>query len=427
MTGQNTSSARVILGDCTEVMRDLARDGVLVDAVVTDPPYHFASIVSRLGSADAAPIQSGQTGAYARASTGFMGQEWDGGDIAFRVDTWRRVFDVMKPGAHLIAFAATKGYHRMVCAIEDAGFEIKDMIPWLYATGFPKSHNLDGDWQGWGTALKPAIEPVVLAQKPISESSIEANVLRWGVGAININACRIPVDDDQYARNCSGRRGHDENRERAMDFHLTAGKGSDLGRWPANICHDGSAEVIEAFAEYGERGAIAPVHTRSTDKFRSTYGEFKGNVDEGGLTFRADSGTAARFFYSSKASQGERIFECKVCGAHTIGKPNCGHDDEWRADRTKLRTHPTVKPISLMRWYVEMVTPPGGLVLDPFAGTGTTAAAAREAGFSSLSIEASSDHVRDIGVRIGISVEDLISAKVEARNCEHGDQHDLFL
>lgn len=640
MTGQNTSLSRVILGDCTEVLRDLARDGFLVDAVVTDPPYHFASIVSRLGSPDAAPIQSGQTGAYARASKGFMGQEWDGGDVAFRVDTWRRVFDVMKPGAHLIAFAATKGYHRMVCAIEDAGFEIKDMIPWLYATGFPKSHNISkimrehgkvcccededlrdmptgvgsegsvsgiaqsdlraklhgeagfhsgegtspetenasrgelrgvrpgegnsagvakegkkphlqssvqrspegeglgqtrpqgsggtndlerdersgqsclegrGDTQapkgelqggplcqgpgmgevdvtkgrvhhgtqasdgpdvrlsadqggsgqshrpqslqqsseqsrtladerrpqarrggeicprcrkpmfseGLGTALKPAIEPVVLAQKPISETSIEANVLRWGVGAININACRIPIDDDQYARNCSGRRGHDQNRDRSMNFHLTAGNGSDLGRFPANICHDGSAEVLEAFAEYGERGAIAPVHTRSADKFRSTYGEFKGNVDEGGSTFRADSGTAARFFYSSKATQGERVFECKVCGQHKLGKLDCGHDE--------FRTHPTVKPISLMRWFVEMVTPPGGLVLDPFAGTGTTGAAAREAGVQSLMIEASENHVRDIGVRLGISVEDLLSAKVEAAQCSHGDQIDMFL
>lgn len=411
-------SQRVIHGDCTSVMRDLARDGLLVDSVVTDPPYHFASIVERLGGPDAAPIQSGQTGAYARASKGFMGQEWDGGDVAFRVDTWRRVFDVMKPGAHLFAFAATKGYHRMVCAIEDAGFEIRDMVPWLYGTGFPKSHNLDGQWEGWGSALKPAIEPVVLAQKPLSESSIEANVRRWGTGAIWIDGCRVAITDDQYARNCSGRRGHDENRERSMDFTLTAGKGSDIGRFPANLCHDGSDEVLDAFAAHGERGAVAPVHTRSSDKFRSTYGEFKGNIDEQGSTFRGDSGTAARFFYSSKATQGERIFECQVCGQHKLGKLDCGHDD--------YRTHPTVKPISLMRWYVRMVTPPGGLVLDPFAGTGTTAAAAMAEGFQSLSIEAEENHVRDIGVRLGIDVSDLLAAKVEAFPTNHGDQMDMF-
>lgn len=429
MTGQNTSSARVILGDCTEVLRDLARDGELVDAVVTDPPYHFASIVSRLGSPDAAPIQSGQTGAYQRASQGFMGQEWDGGDVAFRVDTWRRVFDVMKPGAHLIAFASTKGYHRMVCAIEDAGFDIRDMVPWLYGTGFPKSHNLDGDWEGWGTALKPAIEPVVLAQKPISKGSIEANVLRWGVGAINVDACRIHGDDAQGGSYTVKRfnPGADVNKTGAWKQDAIFEGEMKPGRWPANICHDGSVEVLEAFAEYGERGAIAPVHTRSGDKFRSTYGEFKGNVDEGGSTFRADSGTAARFFYSSKATQGERVFECKVCGAHTLGKPACGHDAEWAANREMLRTHPTVKPISLMRWYVEMVTPPGGLVLDPFAGTGTTGAAAREAGVQSLMIEASENHVRDIGVRLGISVDDLLSANVESAPCSHGDQIDMFL
>lgn len=415
-------SHRVIHGDCTSVMRDLARDGLLVDSVVTDPPYHFASIVERLGSPDAAPIQSGQTGAYARASKGFMGQEWDGGDVAFRTDTWRRVFEVMKPGAHLFAFAATKGYHRMVCAIEDAGFEIRDMVPWLYGTGFPKSHNLDGQWEGWGSALKPAIEPVVLAQKPLSESSIEANVLRWGTGAIWIDGCRVgwpggvPPEigtpgwggPAKMLTAAPGQKGETVERTRP----------SSLGRFPANLCHDGSEEVLDAFAAHGERGAVAPVHTRSSDKFRSTYGEFKGNIDEQGATFRGDSGTAARFFYSSKATQGERIFECQVCGQHKLGKLDCGHDD--------YRTHPTVKPISLMRWYVRMVTPPGGLVLDPFAGTGTTAAAAMAEGFQSLSIEAEENHVRDIGVRLGIDVSDLLAAKVEAFPTNHGDQMDMF-
>jgi site-specific DNA-methyltransferase (adenine-specific) len=417
---QNTSSA-VMHGDCTVLLRQAARDGLLVDAVVTDPPYHLASIVSRLGAADAAPIQSGATGAYKRASQGFMGQRWDGGDVAFRADTWRRIFDVMKPGSHLIAFAATKGYHRMTCAIEDAGFEIRDMVPWIYATGFPKSHNLDGDWEGWGSALKPAIEPVVLAQKPISESSIAANVARWGVGALNIDACRIHGDDAQGGTYKVKRfaPGADVNKSGAWKQDAEFVGEMKPGRWPANLCHDGSEEVLTAFAAYGERGAAAPVHLRNADKHRNIYrGSFKGNVDEGGSTFHADSGTAARFFYSSKATQGERIFECRTCGAHTVGKPDCGHED--------LRTHPTVKPISLMRWYVEMVTPPGGLVLDPFAGTGTTAAAAREAGVQSLSIEADENHVRDIGVRLGVDAKDLLTAKVQARPVDHGAQGDMF-
>lgn len=413
------TSIHLIHGDCTEALRDLARQSFLVDSVVTDPPYHFASIVERLSAPDAAPIKSGATGAYARASRGFMGQEWDGGDVAFRAETWRRVYDVMKPGAHLVAFAATKGYHRMACAIEDAGFEIRDMLAWLYGTGFPKSHNLDGDWEGWGSALKPGIEPICFAQKPISETSIEANVLRWGVGAINIDACRVPVDDDQYARNCSGRRGHSDNRDRTSNYHLTAGSGSDLGRFPANVLHDGSDEVLEAFAAFGERGAVAPVHTRQADKFRATYGAFKGNTDEEGRTFRGDSGTAARFFYSSKASQGERVFECNVCGQHRVGKLSCDHDD--------YRTHPTVKPPSLVQWLIELVTPPGGLVLDLFAGTGTTGIAARASGKSALLIEAEANHVRDIGVRLDMPVEDLLQARVSAHPVSTDNQMDMFL
>lgn len=413
------SVARVIHGDCTEVLRDLARQSFLVDSVVTDPPYHLASIVERLGSADAAPIQSGATGAYRRASQGFMGQTWDGGDVAFRPATWRRVFDVMKPGAYLVAFAATKGYHRMACAIEDAGFEIRDMVAWLYGSGFPKSHNLDGEWEGWGSALKPAIEPIVLAQKPISESSIGANVARWGVGALNIDGCRVPVEDEQYAKNCSGRRGHADNRERSSNYHLTAGQGSDAGRWPANVCHDGAPEVLDAFAAFGNRGAIAPVHTRSGDKFRSTYGAFAGNVDEEGSTFRGDTGTAARFFYSSKATQGERIFECRECKQHRLGKLDCGHDD--------YRTHPTVKPPPLMQWLVALVTPPNGLVLDPFAGTGTTGSAALASNFKALLVEADSNHVRDIGLRLGIDVSDLLAADVVATPVHAVDGQEALL
>jgi len=335
-------NVRVIHGDCVVVMSDMARQSLLVDAIVTDPPYHLASIVARLGSPDAAPIQSGATGVYARGSKGFMGQTWDGGDVAFRVETWRRAYQLLKPGGHMVAFASTKGYHRMVCAIEDAGFEIRDMVAWLYGTGFPHSHNLEGDWDGWGTNLKPGIEPIVLAQKPISESSIEANVARWGVGAINIDACRIHADDAQGGSYTVRRFAPGAEVNKTGAWKQDKGFEGEMkpGRWPANVCHDGSDEVLEAFAAYGERGAIAPVHTRRSDKFCNVYGSFASNVDEAGSTFRGDSGTAARFFYSSKATQGERVFECRECGAHTLVKPGCGHDD--------LRTHPTVKPAALM-------------------------------------------------------------------------------
>lgn len=399
---------RVIHDDCTAALRGLARDGALVDAVVTDPPYHLASIVARLGQPDSAPIQSGATGVYARSSSGFMGQQWDGGDIAFRPDTWRRVYDVMKPGAHLVAFAATKGYHRMACAIEDAGFEISDMLLWLYGTGFPKRHTL----------LKPAVEPIVFAQKPISEDSIDANAARWGVGAINIEACRIPADDG-YTENAVTQGVNTARSSFAPAGARQTFKPAKAGRWPANVLHDGSDEVEDAFAAFGERGAIAPVTVRNADKFRNVYnGSFAGNIDEAGSTFQGDGGTAARFFYSSKATQGERIFECTECGAHTVGKPACGHDN--------MRTHPTVKPLSLMEWLVKLVCPVGGLVLDPFAGTGTTAAAARAAGMQSLSIEADANHVRDIGVRLDLSVDEILNAKVQAAPVDHGDQWEMF-
>lgn len=418
------SAVRLLLDDCLIALDRLAGEGLQADAVVTDPPYHLTSIVDRLGSAGAAPIQSGVTGVYARSSAGFMGQTWDGGDIAFRVETWRKVWAVMKPGAHLIAFSATRTYHRMVCAIEDAGFEIRDMLPWLYGTGFPKSHNLEGEWDGWGTALKPALEPVVLARKPMI-GSVAENMALYGTGAINIDACRIPISAEEpfdgggQTRNGVNPSVHHEgwrrpwmNDPNAVAAHHERLRQSvdgarQLGRWPANLAHDGSEEVLEAFGAFGERGAVAPVHTRGADKFRTTYGAFKGDIDEEGSTFRGDSGTAARFFYSAKATDAERVYRCKTCGAHQLGKPKCGHDD--------LTSHPTVKPIDLMRWYVRMVTPPDGLVLDPFAGTGTTGAAALAEGRSALLIEREPGYAADIAVRLGMSLDRLAGESVRPR------------
>ena len=159
-------------GDCIEEMQKLIDDGVQVDSVVTDPPYHLTSIVKRFGKEDSAPAQFGTDGAYARASKGFMGKEWDGGDIAFRPETWELALKLLKPGGHLLAFSASRNYHRMAVAIEDAGFEIRDQMMWLYGSGFPKSMNV-GD--GWGSALKPAHEPIVMARKQLSEKSIKEN------------------------------------------------------------------------------------------------------------------------------------------------------------------------------------------------------------------------------------------------------------
>jgi len=218
----------IINGDCIEEMQKLIDQGVQVDAVVTDPPYHLQSIVDRFGKTSLSDNTKTSERArargdgYARMSAGgFMGQEWDGGDIAFRAETWRLAWELLKPGSHLLAFSASRNYHRMAVAIEDAGFEIRDQMMWLYGSGFPKSHNIGknvdktlgnvgkNEWEGWGTALKPAHEPIAVGRKPISESTVAKNVLKHKTGAINIDASRI------------------ESVEGVE------------GRFPANIMHDG--------------------------------------------------------------------------------------------------------------------------------------------------------------------------------------------
>lgn len=392
-------NVRLVHGDCLDVLPRLLEEGVRVDAVVTDPPYHLASIVDRLGSPDAAPIQSGATGVYARSSAGFMGQQWDGGDVAFRADTWRAVFALMRPGAHLVAFGGARTYHRMACAIEDAGFEIRDQIGWLYGTGFPKSHNLDGDWEGWGTALKPAWEPICLARKPLL-GSVADNIALFGTGAVNIDGCRVHADDAQGGAYTVKRLAPGAQVNATGEWKQDAIYEGETkpGRWPANVVHDGSDEVLESFAAYGQRGAIAPVHTRNGDKFRNTFGAFSGNVDEAGSTFRGDSGTAARFFYSAKAATEDRAGS----------------------------SHPTVKPVALMRWLVRMITPPGGLILDPFAGSGTTGAAARAEGFASILIERENEYADDICRRLGIDRAAAESTIVEGRPVNMTDAGPLF-
>lgn len=436
------SAVRLEVGDCREVLARMKAGHQLVDAVCTDPPYHLASIVKRLGNPDSAPIQSGATGVYARSSAGFMGQQWDGGDVAFDPATWVAIAAVMKPGAYLVAFGGTRTIHRMTAAIEAAGFEIRDRLwnaiaddthaqrfldsltgeqrdafalaieesrfggelAWLFGTGFPKSHNLDGAHEGKGTALKPAHEPIVIARKP-SSLPVPETVARYGTGAINIDECRLHAADAQGGAYTVRRLapGASVNSNGAWKQDRVYQGESKPGRWPANVVHDGSDQVIETFAAYGERGAIAPVHRRSADKFRGVYGAFKGDVDEGGVTFQGDSGTADRFFYSAKATDGERVFRCRQCGQHRLGRPRCGHKDAQGVD--DFHTHPTVKPIALMRWLVRLVCPPDGLVLDPFAGTGTTGAAALAEGRSALLIEQSEDYAADIAVRLGLTIE----------------------
>lgn len=338
--------------------------GARFHAVITDPPYHLASIVKRFGADGAAAAKVGATGAYARASKGFMGKQWDGGDIAFRPETWAAVGSVMLPGAHLVAFAGTKGAHRMACAIEDAGFEIRDTLAWLYGSGFPKSHNVGG---GWGTALKPAYEPIVLARWPMDRKTVAANVLAHGTGAINVNACRIAADDKtpapvgQFGGSSIGPSGHNGARD---------GRSDHLGRFPANVVHDGSEEVIAAFPQTSS-GTGAVKQATAAGHRANAYGA-ESRPAGTPMIAHGDSGSAARFFYSAKADKGDRL------------------DSK----------HPTVKPVDLMRWLVRLVTPKGGLVLDPFAGSGTTGMACMAEGFDCHLIEREAEYAADIRRRI---------------------------
>jgi site-specific DNA-methyltransferase (adenine-specific) len=412
-------SVRILIGDVRQRLRDLPDSSV--DSVVCDPPYHLTSIVKRFGSPTAAPInnrdeQEGRNGPYHRASKGFMGQQWDGGDVAFDPDTWAEVFRVLKPGGHLVAFSGTRTYHRMAVAIEDAGFEVRDMIAWHYGSGFPKSHDISKaidkaagaereliaqgaqvkrmipgadqnkkgwkkdsgrefvptvtaaatdaarEWEGWGTALKPATEPICLARKPLSEKSIAANVLKWGTGALNIDGCRIAHSgaDDLAASQAKNPGRGDLVSSGVYGAHRPQQSVNVEGRWPANLCHDGSDEVVAGFP-YTESGSIAPHHVRTTSKTKNTFGERAASPEQ----THGDSGSAARFFYCAKATTEER------------GEGN---------------NHPTVKPVSLMRWLVRLVTPKGGTVLDPFMGSGSTALACDAEQFDFIGCELSADY-----------------------------------
>lgn len=541
-------------GDNRDALRELPADSL--DSCVTDPPYALVSIVKRFGSPNAAPAKG--NAAYMRASAGFMGKAWDTGEVAFSPEFWAEVLRVLKPGAHLVAFGATRGYHRMACAIEDAGFEIRDSFAWLYSTGFPKSHNLDhkrgdlicgcenesnsvdilrdmrdasassavahqetgesilqrvvsqqdvcgsvssdfgeghccdyagsasasndafertnkpgmegwrdvpsppgqlrasevrslpagvvtngesgrlrdgtspshgetyrsrtdadgmrasfgpqaaaqqrnesgivagqsqsqdgGAWprcggcgkpmvpEGWGTAIKPAFEPIVLARKPLSEGTVAANVLRWRTGALNIGACRVPTDETITAtRNIAlgSSSGGVYSAANVPGVYVQ----NDAGRWPANVVHDGSPEVVEAFP-FNDAKPRAPREFRKVASGADADGntsaafgsESRKSGDVAGVD-RGDSGSAARFFYSAKAS---------------------------KADRAGSK-HPTVKPIELKRWLSRLITPPGGTVLDPFAGSGTTGAACVAEGFRAILCEREAEYVADIRRRL---------------------------
>ncbi len=401
-------SATVLQGDCRELMR--AMPAASVDSVVCDPPYDLVSVTKRLGKPGSAPIQHGTDGAYARAARGFMGQQWDGTGVAFDPATWVEVLRVLKPGGHLLAFGGTRTYHRMATAIEDAGFELRDQIAWLYGSGFPKSHNLDGEHDGWGTALKPAMEPIAVARKPLA-GTVAANMATYGVGALNINACRILA-----AEECGRTRGTFPYSDDAWG----AGEGSDLGRWPANVIHDGSDDVMAAFpAAPGQMGDVRG-NEASVPGYSGGFGR------SSACTKRGDTGSAARFFYCAKASKADRE---EGCDKLPLGRGGCETFDaairnRAGAERMLLRrnTHATVKPEALMRYLVRLVTPVGGTLLDPFAGSGSTGKAAVLEGMSFIGCELTAEYVPIAEARIAAAVQ----RKAEAERVEAERHPDLF-
>lgn len=381
-------------GDCLEVLAGMESDSV--DSVVCDPPYHLTSIVKRFGGESAAKAKSGKTGAYANLSAGFMGKQWDGGDIAFQPEVWRECLRVLKPGGYLLAFASARGFGRMSVAIEDAGFITHPLIAWVFGSGFPKAHNaakaIDrelgekgktladgkpvqpgeyvpaseeaGQWQGWyygGQSLKPAIEPIYMGQKPFSEKNGAANIVKHGTGAVNIDGCRVGMEGAR-------------NNGRKVDSEIYGKMGPidrvdyNKGRWPANLIHDGSEEVLAAFPDApGQQREVNDTFKPKTGT--AVYGDYGPRPT---ATPRDDGGSASRFFYCAKAGSNDRIGS----------------------------KHPTVKPVDLMAYLVRLVTPPGGTVLDPFAGTGTTGEAAWREGFKSILIEREEEYQSDIAERM---------------------------
>lgn len=390
-------SARILVGDCREALRGLP--DAAFDACVTDPPYHLTA--RKKGGCGQKSVNLNTPHGRARIGTGFMGMKWDGGDVAMDPATWAEVFRVLKPGAHLLAFGGTRTFHRIACAIEDAGFELIDCALWLYGTGFPKSKNLTGDHAGKGTALKPAWEPCIVARRPIAERNVQANVERYGTGCLNIEECRIAIGGGTRPKRESFSGPAKNVFGDGLSGCRAAGETS-VGRWPANVLHDGSDAIVAGFPR--DAGAAAPVTRRNADKTRNTYGAFAGNVDEDGSTFHGDSGSAARFFYCAKPSRAERNaglegFPEKVLN-WSSGEQSPGTFQSPGTNRMAENHHPTVKPVALMQWLVRLVTPTGGHVLDPFAGSGSTGIGALQEGCAFTGIEQDAEYARIAEARL---------------------------
>lgn len=387
----------IINGDCLEKLDKLDENSI--DAIVTDPPYGLTSITKRFGKEGSAPAKYGKDGSFARLSKGFMGKEWDGSGIEYNVEMWQKCLKVLKPGGYLLAFGGTRTYHRIACAIEDAGFEIRDCIMWLYGSGFPKSMNIglavdkklgneskvvgegrsgassrayqseetttagayqlkeaQNEWDGWGTALKPSYEPIIVARKPFKGSLVD-NVMKYGVGGLNIDECRIGQGSGKEKPNYLP-----NNKNNVWGKGLGGGKYENTnGRFPANTILD----------------------TKEGEEWR-------------------------RYFYCAKASKKDRDegleeFEKDI----TDDGRNKPIDNPYLRGKTmRHNTHPTVKPTALMQYLIRLVAPNGATILDPFMGSGSTGKAVmyenkdRNTNYKFIGIEKDAEYCKIAEARI---------------------------
>ena len=390
-------------GDNRVTLRRLIDEGVRVHSVVTDPPYGLVSVQKRFGKEGSAPARKEKNdGSFARLSGGFMGKTWDGSGIERDPEFWALIYEILLPGGYCFAFSGSRTGHWQACAMELAGFIMHPMHGWTYGSGFPKAHAADKaidkrlgvqgsaeavEWDGWayGTqAQKPALEPIYLGQKPFSEPTGAANLLKHGVGAVNIDGCRVPLMNDdplQAGIEHTGRNLDTANNEMAWGFKAVD-RQAGLGRHPANLILDGSPEVVAMFPT-SNGGGSARTLKRATKQGETGWGMNTTGPDQSALR-DAGSGSAARFFHQF-APDADPLFY---------------HPKAGKADRAGSR-HPTVKPIALMQYLIRHITPPGGVVLDPFAGSGTTAEAARREGLDCILMEAEPEYVTFLAERFG--------------------------
>lgn len=382
---------QLINGDCVEEIKKLQENSV--DAIVTDPPYEL----------------------------GFMGKSWDSTGIANNVEMWKECLRVLKPGGHLLAFSGTRTYHRMASAIEDAGFEVRDMIEWVYGSGFPKSLNVGkavdklqgnereiigehpyanrgtaqskqsvnlsgspersqfldkgtSEWEGWGTALKPAHEPICMARKPLSEKTVAENCLKWGTGGINIEESKVGTEITKTTIKDFSQAHGNQFGKAGITYPTEGYKENTPGRFPANLIHDNSEEVRECFPETKGGGGNKNSKNSQENSFLGTgFGETGTKTD-----WEIDSGNASRFFKSI-------IYQAKAS----------------KKDRGEGNNHATVKPTALMEYLIKMVTREGQTVLEPFMGSGTTGVACKNINRNFIGIELQKDYFEIAKKRIG--------------------------